>query len=62
MTIGNIYIEFHNITTLGRPWGISGGPSDCRVMSFGALGTSWGLFWAPRRLLGALLNPTAKIT
>ena len=62
MTIGNIYIELHEITTLGGPWAVIGGPCECRVKSFGALGASWGLIGAPRGLLGALLNPTTKVT
>ena len=62
MTIGNIYIQFHKITTLGRPWGVIGGPWEWRVRSFGALVAAWGLIGAPRGLIGALLNPTAKIT
>ena len=51
---------FHKIATLARPWGLIGGPWECRVGSFGALGASWGLIQAPGGLLGALLNPTAK--
>ena len=62
MTIGNIYIQFHKVTTLARPWGVIEGPWECRVKSFGALGASWGLIGAPRGLLGALLNPTATVT
>ena len=62
MTIGNIYIEFHKITTLWRPWGVIGGPWECHVTSFGALGASLELFGAPRGVLGALLDPTARIT
>ena len=54
MTIGNIYIEFHKVTTLGRPWGVIGGPLECREGSFDALGTSTGRIGAPRGLLGAL--------
>ena len=55
MTIGNIYIEFHKTTTMGRPWGVIGGPRECLEGSFGALGASWELIGAPRRLIGALL-------
>ena len=40
MTIGKIYIAFHKITTLGRPWEVIGGPLDCIEASFGALGAS----------------------
>ena len=62
MTIETIYIEFHKNTTLGRPWGVIGGPRECRVRLFGPLGASLDLTGAPRGLLGALLNPMAKIT
>ena len=62
MTIGNIYIEFDKITTLGRPWGVIGGPWDSLEESFGTLGASWELIGAPRGLLGALLKPTTKMT
>ena len=55
MTIGNIYIEFHKTTTLGHPWGVIGGPWECRVRSFGALGASRGLFGAVLR--GRLDSP-----
>ena len=62
MAIGNIYIEFHKSTTLGRPWGLIGGPRECLEGSFRGLGASWELIGAPRRLIGALLNSTTKMT
>ena len=62
MTIGNIYIECHKITTLGRHWGVIGGLWECLEESFGTLGASWELIGAPRGLLGALLNSTTKMT
>ena len=62
MTIGNIHIQFRKIITLGRPWGVIGGPWDCLVRSYGALGASWILIGDDGGLLGALVNPTAKFT
>ena len=62
MTIGNIYIEFQKITTLGRPWGVMGLPWECLEGSPGALGASWELAGAPRGLLGALPSSTTKMT
>ena len=62
MTIGNVYIESHKVTTLERPLGVIGGPWECLEGSFDALGTSRVLIRAPKGLLGALLDPNTNMS
>ena len=66
MTIGKISIEFHKITTLGRPWEDIGDAGEVLGIALGGhwrvLGESSGVLGDPRGLLGALVNPTTKMS
>ena len=61
MTIGEICIEFHKITSLGCPWEVLGGPLGSLEGPWGVLGGSLGILGGPRDLLGIVVNPTTRI-